>query len=666
LKSQKNEPKPDSSTSGYLASMLSELGDDDSDTEKPIKKIPTVKPSPAIKMDILGDLDDIDLDGFDEPVILKPKPIQVKKVLKEVIPEDLILPDLEEFTLTTTVAKIEGTFDMYFLDAYEERGQEGTVYLFGKIQNQSCCVVVRNLLRNIFFLPHPDASEDEIDDMIQSLARKHGIRDYKHKMVVRNYAFEKEGVPHGTQKYVKMVYSFSYAPIKDFEEPNDVFSTVFGSNSTGLELFLIKRKIKGPCWITIKESQKPNVNFSWCKNEFQCLDSKSISVAEKQGEPLTLSLMSIRLRTIPNGDQHEIVMISAICHSQVPIEANPDTEKNISHFTLVRKVDQFGSLPQFDYGKHSITAYESEGQMLNGFFERIHGFDPDVLVGHNFMGWDLDILLHRCHEKKIKNWSQIGRLNRSKWPKLDSGSYSEQMTVSGRLVCDTYIASRDYLRESNYSLKHLAKSQLGKNDLKPVENEVDLIQPYFSNAANIVMLSKNNEYFAYCQMLLTFHMTLLTLTKELANAAGSLWARALVGNRAERIEYLLLHEFHFKKFVTPDKEWGSSGGKRKKAEYAGGLVIAPLRGLYDKYVLLLDFVSLYPSIILEKNLCFTTVERKKTDDQDIMTCVVNNEVESVLPKVIKMLLDRRGNVKNLMNREKMLPRDGNWILSKKR
>jgi hypothetical protein len=117
LKSQKNEPKPDSSTSGYLASMLSELGDDDSDTEKPIKKIPTVKPSPAIKMDILGDLDDIDLDGFDEPVILKPKPIQVKKVLKEVIPEDLILPDLEEFTLTTTVAKIEGTQSIaqYFL-----------------------------------------------------------------------------------------------------------------------------------------------------------------------------------------------------------------------------------------------------------------------------------------------------------------------------------------------------------------------------------------------------------------------------------------------------------------------------------------------------------------------------------------------------------------------
>ena len=91
--------------------------------------------------------------------------------------------------------------------------------------------------------------------------------------------------------------------------------------------------------------------------------------------------------------------------------------------------------------------------------------------------------------------------------------------------------------------------------------------------------------------------------------------QVLRGGRAQRIEYLLLHEFHRKKFIVPDdpkrekksSDHASGGSRRQKAKYAGGLVLEPKAGLYEDVVLMLDYNSLYPSIIQEYNVCWTTM-----------------------------------------------------------
>jgi DNA polymerase alpha subunit A len=108
--------------------------------------------------------------------------------------------------------------------------------------------------------------------------------------------------------------------------------------------------------------------------------------------------------------------------------------------------------------------------------------------------------------------------------------------------------------------------------------------------------------------------------------------KTLNGGRAERNEYILLHEFHSLKYICPDKTWGKKAAaavkieaeegdgaavtttstKSKRDKYKGGLVFEPKRGLWDKIILVMDFNSLYPSIIQEYNIDFTTVERGMT------------------------------------------------------
>lgn len=65
-------------------------------------------------------------------------------------------------------------------------------------------------------------------------------------------------------------------------------------------------------------------------------------------------------------------------------------------------------------------------------------------------------------------WSRIGRLKLSKLPNLSGGGHvygggasRGLMTVlAGRMLCDTYLAARDLVKEVDYTLKTLSRSLL--------------------------------------------------------------------------------------------------------------------------------------------------------------------------------------------------------------
>lgn len=159
---------------------------------------------------------------------------------------------------------------------------------------------------------------------------------------------------------------------------------------------------------------------------------------------------------------------------------------------------------------------------------------------------------------------------------------------------------------------------------------------------NLVQWSFCDANFSY-QILV--HLNAMQLFLQITQIVGGVLSRTLLGGRAERNEYLLLHAFFRDGFIAPDKvtfkpkvkqikhdansEAVAAGDEvpqqqptSKKAQYTGGLVLEPKKGLYETFIVLLDFNSLYPSIIQEFNICFTTVKLEQTKEAVNIFCLI--------------------------------------------
>lgn len=65
----------------------------------------------------------------------------------------------------------------------------------------------------------------------------------------------------------------------------------------------------------------------------------------------------------------------------------------------------------------------------------IYKADPDIIVGFEFLGVSLDILLNRMRDLKADHWSRLGRFRRSKWPNIGKQGTNIRF-LNGRLLCD--------------------------------------------------------------------------------------------------------------------------------------------------------------------------------------------------------------------------------------
>lgn len=289
-----------------------------------------------------------------------------------------------------------------------------------------------------------------------------------------------------------------------------------------------------------------------------------------------------------------------------------------------------------------IFIVDSELDLLQAFMSFIHEQDPDVLMGWNVVGFDLNFLEHKCRQLRIP--FNLGR-NQERATVLAAQS-AQQVPVArvpGRVVLDGIdtLRSASWSFES-FSLDFVAQELLGRGKLiSNVEDKVAEIIHRYENAPqhladyNLEDCQLVNEIFA--------HAGLVAFAIERANLTGLQMGRS--GGSVAAFDTLYLPRLHRHGYVA-----GDIGDYEAEQHSPGGYVMDSLPGLYHN-VLVLDFKSLYPSIIRTFRIDPLGLSLGETEEDAIPGFLQGrfSRHSNILPELIATLWQARDRAKRDKN-----------------
>ena len=228
-----------------------------------------------------------------------------------------------------------------------------------------------------------------------------------------------------------------------------------------------------------------------------------------------------------------------------------------------------------------------ESSLIRRFLEWFSELDPDVIIGWSVVAFDLWFLQKRCEVLDIA--FSLGRDSELvKWRTTSRGRERHYALVPGRSVLDgiELLRTATYTFES-FALDYVAKELLGRGKLiDDVDARASEIQELYANDKK-ALAEYNLED---CALVLEiFEKTnLIDFAVQRSRLTGLDMDRA--GGSVAAFDFLYLPALHREGYVAPVVEDESGAGS------PGGYVLDSQPGLY-RDVIILDFKSLYPSII---------------------------------------------------------------------
>lgn len=243
--------------------------------------------------------------------------------------------------------------------------------------------------------------------------------------------------------------------------------------------------------------------------------------------------------------------------------------------------------PQLDSAPYIIWL-KDEQQLLIELIHQIALIDADIFIGWNVINFDFSLLQKRCDLHQIK--FSIGRDGSvPRWRTNSNNTDQQFIEIAGRVVLDGI----DLLKTATYSfpsfsLDNVANTLLGiGKKVENVDNRVaEITENFLHNKTALAAYNLED-----CRLVwLIFKKTQLL---EFAQLRAQLTGLAIdrVGGSVAAFTNLYLPKLHRSGYVAP-----SMGDGVSDLVSPGGFVMDSIPGLYDN-VLVLDFKSLYPSII---------------------------------------------------------------------
>jgi len=221
---------------------------------------------------------------------------------------------------------------------------------------------------------------------------------------------------------------------------------------------------------------------------------------------------------------------------------------------------------------------------LNGWFAR---FDPDAIIGWSVIQFDLRQL--QRHADRLNVALRLGRGGAPvEWRAHGHQPNHYFVTIPGRLAIDGIEALRSATWSfPSFSLENVAQTLLGEGKAidNPYQRMADINRMFAEDKPALARYNLKD-----CELVTRIfeHTRIIDFLLERASVTGLSADRS--GGSVAAFSHLYLPRMHRLGFVAPTL------GSRDGDDSPGGYVMDSRPGLYDS-VLVLDFKSLYPSII---------------------------------------------------------------------